>query len=140
MSRLLVLLALVLAARAATAQSHDGTLAADDATLTSGEFADDYSVDLRAGETLWATLSSDDFDTWVIVKDDRDRQEDNDDCTTGDTHRSCVAFTADHDGAVRVIVTTYRPGEAGAYRVDLSTGDGHAGPASTSGAATPNDR
>ncbi|HEX8298551.1 MAG TPA: pre-peptidase C-terminal domain-containing protein [Rubricoccaceae bacterium] len=119
----LFLLALLLAASAASAQTRTGTLERGDTTLESGEFTDSYEVRVRAGQTVSATVTSDDFDTYVFIKDEAERQEDNDDCTEGDTRTACVSFTADAAGIVRVVVTSYAPGETGDYRVEITTDD-----------------
>ncbi|HEX8384559.1 MAG TPA: hypothetical protein VF576_00155, partial [Rubricoccaceae bacterium] len=127
-------LAALLAAPVASAQSYQGTLAQGDATLTSGEFTDSYEVQARRGQSVTATLTSSDFDTYVIVKSATDEQADNDDCTQGDTGRSCATFTADQDGTVRVIVTSYAPGETGRYALQVVVGSGGA---SAPGQASP---
>ena len=114
-------------------------LSTSDQTLTSGEFVDEYPVEVRAGQTVSVTVTSSDFDPYVLVKSAAGRQEDNDDCTQGDTGRSCVSFTADTDGTLRVLVTSYSAGETGRYRVEITTrGSGRGagrGPTGSSGRA-----
>ncbi|HEX9951182.1 MAG TPA: pre-peptidase C-terminal domain-containing protein [Rubricoccaceae bacterium] len=131
----LILLAVLLAASAASAQTRSGALAAGDVTLDSGEFVDEYPVQVRAGQTVHVEVTSQDFDTYVLVKDASDRQEDNDDCTDGETTRSCVDFVATAAGTVRVLVTSYQPGETGAYRVTITTDGRASGSGATRGGA-----
>ena len=118
----LLLVTLLLAAAPALAQTRSGALERGDNTLDSGEFSDSYEVQARSGQTVTATVTSSDFDTYVILKDASDRQEDNDDCSSGETTRSCATFTADQSGTVRVLVTSYTPGETGDYRVEIEVG------------------
>ncbi len=122
----LLLLAVLLATSAASAQTRSGALAAGDGTLTTGEFTDEYPVSVRAGQTVSVTVTSAEFDTYVIVKDASGRQEENDDCSEGDTGRSCATFTADGAGTLNVIVTSYAPGETGRYQVEIDAGGGSA--------------
>ena len=121
MLRPLTVLALLAAAPAA-AQTHDGRLQPGDETLTSGEYADAYAVEVARGDTVRAVVTSGEFDTYVIVKSETGEQAEDDDCTDGETTRSCALFVADADGPVRVLVTSFQPGETGTYRVEITTG------------------
>ncbi len=126
MSRFPILLVL-LAATAASAQTYTGRLAPGDDQLDSGEYLDEYAVQARRGETVRAVVTSQDFDTYVIIKSGSGEQADDDDCTEGETTRSCAEFVADRDGRVRILVTSYEAGETGAYQVEITTsGDGGA--------------
>lgn len=127
----LAALALVAAADAA-AQTHTGSLRPGDETLNSGEYVDEYVVEARQGETVRAVLTSDEFDTYVILVSATGGQAEDDDCTEGETTRSCAEWTADADGSVRVLVTTFQPGETGQYRVEVSVGT-DSGPAAQDG-------
>jgi len=122
----------LLATGAASAQTYTGRLAPGDETLPSGEFVDEYAVQARSGQTVRAVVTSDDFDTYVIVGTGSDAQEDNDDCTEGDTTRSCADFLAESGGRVRILVTSFEVGETGAYRLEITTG-GAASPRPPSG-------
>lgn len=134
---LAALAAVLLAAPAAVAQTYQGALAAGDDTLTTGEFKDSYEVQARRGQSVAATVTSSEFDTYVIVKSESDEQADNDDCTEGDTGTSCATFVADQDGTVRVIVTSYAPGETGAYSLQISVGAGGGAPSGAPSPAAP---
>ena len=120
MLRALLFLAL---AASASAQTHMGRLEPGDDTLNSGEFMDEYVVTARAGQTVSAVVTSDAFDTYVIVKSESGEQADDDDCTDGETTRSCAALAVGVDGPVRVLVTSFAVGEAGPYRVEIRVAD-----------------
>jgi hypothetical protein len=111
---------LLLATAGASAQTYEGQLRPGDDTLTSGEFVDEYAVEAARGDTVRAVVTSDEFDTYVIVKSETGEQAEDDDCTEGETTRSCALFVADADGPVRVLVTSFQPGETGLYRVDIT--------------------
>ena len=119
MLRLLALLSIV-AASGASAQSYEGRLEAGDGALNSGEFRDEYTVPVQAGQEVSAVVTSAEFDTYVILVADDGVQAEDDDCTAGETSRSCAALVAPADGEVRVLVTSYAVGETGAYRVEIA--------------------
>lgn len=104
-----------------------GRLAAGDATLSSGEYADQYTFDGRRGQRVTVDLRSNEFDPYLIVRPPQGDQTDNDD-HEGDAHRSLVSLELPMDGTYRVIVTSYKSGETGAYdlRIDLGGGTGAA--------------
>lgn len=124
MPRFLLLALLLSAATAASAQTLSGRLEADDDTLNSGEYVDEYTVVARAGQTVSAVVTSEMFDTYVILVSASGAQAEDDDCTDGETTRSCGALVADVDGEVRVLVTSFAVGETGDYEVTLSLDDG----------------
>jgi hypothetical protein len=134
----LLLFALLALADGLHAQTFSGSLQTADATLQSGEYVDTYEVRARAGQTITATLTSSDFDTYLFIKSPSGEQEDNDDCTEGETTRSCVTMTADQTGTYRFIVTSFATGETGAYRLDVAVGA--AAPTSRPGPSTAGTR
>lgn len=113
------------AAPAGASRREAGRLADGDETLDSGEFVDIYRVQGQAGQTLVADLSSDDFDPYLMVIAPDGEQSDNDDYE-GDMTRSLVSEPLTQSGEYRVVVTSYQPGEAGAYDLLLSTGSASA--------------
>ena len=114
-----------------------GDLGRGDATLSSGEFVDTYTLDVRAGQRLGVELTSDDFDTYILVTHPSGEQDDNDDCEPGQTSRSCLDVVADESGTWRVAVTSYQPGEAGDYALTATVGGGTAGTGGTRGGVQP---
>lgn len=125
MLRFLSLAALL--ATAASAQTYTGALEPGDATLDSGEYLDEYAVTASPGQTVRAVVTSDAFDTYVIVKSSSGEQAEDDDCTDGETTRSCASFAVDREGRIRVLVTSFAVGETGPYRVEITVeGEGGA--------------
>ena len=116
MLRLALLLAFSLPA-GASAQTYTGQLEAGDSTLTTGEYRDEFTVPVQAGQEVSAVVTSADFDTYVILISGSGKQVEDDDCTDGETTRSCAALVADVDGKVRVLVTIYDVGETGEYEL-----------------------
>ncbi|HEX9951553.1 MAG TPA: hypothetical protein VGB53_07280 [Rubricoccaceae bacterium] len=109
------------AASAGGAQTHSGTLEDGDETLDSGEFADGYTVEATAGQTITVDLTSSDFDTYVILRSPSGEQFDNDDFD-GSTEHSQIVQRAGEGGTWRVVATTYEEGMGGAYRLAIRTG------------------
>jgi hypothetical protein len=101
-----------------------GELRRGDEQLDSGEFADSYTFTGRRGERVAITLSSSDFDTYAILIPPSGRQQDNDDNGDGASTDSRIETALAEDGEYRVIVTSYRPGETGSYRLDISPSAG----------------
>lgn len=91
-----------------------GVLTAGDSQLTSGEYFDEYALQGAAGQTLTLTLNSTAFDPYLIVVHPDGQQTENDDMAQGNVN-SQVILALPSAGAYRVLVTTYAPGESGAY-------------------------
>lgn len=125
---------------ALTAGMTSGRLARGDSTLSSGEFVDTWTLDVREGQTYTLRLTSGDFDPYLLVRGPGGLSEDNDDdASQRGSNASRITFTAPADGQARVSATSYRSGENGAYELVLEPGDGApaavAGRAATSGPA-----
>ncbi len=98
-----------------------GALAAGDRTLQSGEFVDGHSVQFRPGESVRVRLDSSAFDTYLIMRSPSGHQLDNDDFVSGNTN-SGVDIPSAEAGNYQVQVTSYRPGETGAYVLHMDHG------------------
>ncbi len=109
-----------------------GRLESGDATLRSGEYNDTYRFEGTRGETVTVDLRSNDFDPYLMVIDPDDKQTENDD-HEGDARRSLVTLVLPRDGTYRVVVTSYRSGETGAYTVNILRGTGAGAGAVASG-------
>lgn len=96
--------------------AQQGTLAAGDEQLSSGEYYDAYQIQGRAGEQLRVNLSSPAFDTYLMLRGPDGSTFDNDD---SDGTNSALDVTLPANGTYRLIVTSYRSGETGSY--NLST-------------------
>ena len=106
----------------AGAQRHAGELADGDETLESGEFADGYTVEATAGQTITAELASDDFDAYLILRPPSGDQVDNDDAEGSDGTDARISHRAAVSGTYRVVATSYGSGETGAYRLSIAAG------------------
>ncbi|HEX8385286.1 MAG TPA: hypothetical protein VF576_03825 [Rubricoccaceae bacterium] len=110
-------------------REHSGALAAGDATLDSGEFADAYTIDVEAGQTILVdVMSTSELDPYIILRAPSGEQFENDDYE-GDRTRSRVEQAAGEAGAWRVIATSYEPGQEGSYDITIRTGAGGSSPA-----------
>jgi hypothetical protein len=98
-----------------------GTLSWSDDSLTSGEYADSYSFEGRQGEHVVIDLRSSEFDPYLILRMPGGDQEENDD-HEGDASRSLISLTLPKSGSYDVLVTSYRPGETGAYALEIEAG------------------
>jgi hypothetical protein len=100
------------------ARFESGRLASGDRELTSGEYYDAFELSGRAGENVVIDLRSAEFDPYLILIAPSDEQFENDDYE-GDAQRSQLAMELPEDGEYRVVVTSYKPGEVGAYDVRI---------------------
>ncbi|MGQ0532936.1 MAG: pre-peptidase C-terminal domain-containing protein [Caulobacteraceae bacterium] len=103
-----------------TAQEHTGELAQGDAQLPSGEFVDTYPFQGVAGQQLELSLSSEQFDTYVAITGPGSFEQFNDDDTANNTRNSRLVATLPANGQYTLHVTSYQPGEAGAYRLNIA--------------------
>jgi hypothetical protein len=111
-----------------------GALAQGDGQLRSGEFADSYRFLGQAGQRVTIDMRSSELDAYLIVVPPEGDQIDNDDFEGLGTN-SRVELTLTASGEYRVIATTYRPGETGAYEVLVSD----AGERELAGASAPGE-
>ena len=105
----------------AHAQSNSGTLSRGDAQLQSGEYVDSYTFNVAAGQQISVDLTSNDFDTYLIVKPPQGEQIDNDDWE-GSLSHSRVETVATTGGTYEVLVTSFAIGETGSYSLNFNTG------------------
>ncbi len=97
-----------------------GRLESGDATLRSGEFLDTYTLDGRRGQQLDIRLVSREFDPYLMLRGPSGFTQDNDDDVGSGTSNSRLTLTLPADGAYRVVATSYRPGESGAYQLTIA--------------------
>ncbi len=97
-----------------------GALLATDDTLRSGEAVDVYRLDGRPGLSVRLDLTSDDFDTYLILQDPAGQQVENDDADR--PGHSMIEHDLTELGEYRIMVTSYEAGESGGYElaIDLS--------------------
>lgn len=101
------------------AQQLTGDLAQGDATLQSGEFVDTFPLQAVQGQQVEIALSSDQFDTYVAVTGPNNFQEFNDDDTQNGVRNSRLVVTIPSTGQYTIHVTSYAPGESGAYQLAI---------------------
>lgn len=104
-----------------------GRLEAGDSRLNGGEFFDQHDVQMTAGETITATLNSDDFDSYLILISPSGKQTDNDDGEEGHPG-SLIQMLAEESGTWILKATSYQPEETGSYRLEVTAGDPSAAP------------
>jgi hypothetical protein len=120
------------AAPSAAGRTITGRLEPGDQRLRTGEWMDAHTASFPPGAPVSIRLESSEFDTYLIVRSPSGRQEDNDDLRPG-VLNSGIDIPAAEPGNYVIIVTSYRPGETGAYTLHLGgpavdTGGGVPGP------------
>lgn len=99
----------------------DGELRDGDRQLDSGELTDTMPIWVPAGVPVTCTIVSEEFDTYLIGHAGEDVKIDVDD-SLGFGTSSQLVLPGEPRGARDVQVTTFQPGEKGAYRLFLSLG------------------
>ncbi|HEX8697053.1 MAG TPA: caspase family protein [Longimicrobium sp.] len=117
------------------ARRERGTLARGDQTLRSGEYVDRYTVEAIPGQRLRVDASSSAFDTYVIVKDPKNEQTENDDADGMPGH-AVVDLEVTESGTYTVMVTSYQKGETGPYELTIDLGTASRGTSRARDAAT----
>lgn len=104
-------------ARLVPGVSVTGELSPDDERTGEGSYYDEYELALSRGQRVRVDLSSDDFDTYLVVELPDGRTFENDDAAGTD---SSVSVTFGEDGTARVEVTSFGFSSTGDYRIDVS--------------------
>jgi len=105
----------------AAGQSIAGELSLHDAQRRSGKYEDVYRLSGRRGERIALALASADFDAYLVVTGPGGFSLSNDDSEgAGESTDSRLVMALPADGDYRVAVTTFRPGETGAYRLEAA--------------------
>jgi hypothetical protein len=102
-------------------RSERGELRAGDETLKTGEFVDRYTVQALPGQRLRVDMSSSAFDTYVIVKDPKNEQSENDDAE-GQPGHAIVEMETTEAGTYTILATSYGKAETGAYQLAIELG------------------
>jgi hypothetical protein len=105
----------------------NGVLARGDRTLDSGEFYDDFTVQLREGQSVRIEMTSTEVDPYLIVSGPGQLREENDDVREGNSN-AAVEFTATRNGMYTIRATTFEPGEIGRYSLRVMAGTGGSTP------------
>ncbi len=99
---------------------HQGTLGEGDSSLESGEYYDDYPVEVGAGQEIIAVLASLDFDPYLILISPSGEQTENDDFGSS-ADVSLLEMPTEEPGTHTLRVTSYEPAEAGGYVLLVGT-------------------
>jgi hypothetical protein len=106
--------------------SAQGELQQGDGRLQSGEYRDEYTVQVQAGAVITAAMDSDQFDPYLMIRGPGVTQ-DNDDAP-GRGRNAHLSVVAPQAGAYNVIATSFQPGERGAYRLQVDVNGPGAAP------------
>ena len=98
-----------------------GTLAAGDETLSTGEYLDAYSFEGSPGTRVVVDLTSNAFDSYLMLVGPGDFQRENDDAGGGVGH-SRIEADLTQAGTYQAIVTSYEAGETGDYVLGIERG------------------
>jgi hypothetical protein len=112
-----------------------GELAPGDAQLQSGEYIDRYPFTGEAGQQLEITLTSSDFDTYLAISGPNGYEQFNDDDVQSGTRNSRLIVALPAAGDYTFHVTSYAPGERGAYTLAINPTQNVAPGAGLAGAA-----
>jgi serine/threonine-protein kinase len=96
----------------------DGELAYSDSLFGRGQFADTYDYSWSSGDHVVITLTSPDFDTYLVVRAPSGRELTNDDEGYGDLN-SRIDMVAQESGDYHVIATSYRAQTIGRYHLSV---------------------
>lgn len=100
---------------------HEGTLGSGSQRMSSGEFANSYTVESDGKQPLRIAMDSSEFDAYLVVRTPDGQQFDNDDAPGRDSN-ALVELPRALAGSYRVIATTYQSGQGGRYRLTLQNG------------------
>ncbi len=115
----LALAALAAGTAAAHAETFTGELGGGDAVRDSGEYIDTFHFTAQAGQEVTVSMTSADFDTYLIVRSPSGMELTNDDF---DTDRSQLSLITDRAGEWTIEASSYSSGEGGPYTVDVTVG------------------
>ena len=120
MKSYLLIVPLLLAAGAASAQTHTGALEAGDRVRDNGARYDVYTFEAREAQQMTVRMASDSFDTFLIVRSPSGIESVNDDY---DGERvSLLDFIASEAGTWTVWASAYSEGLGGPYDLVITPG------------------
>lgn len=104
----------------------NGRLGAGDRQLRSGEYLNSYSLRGRRGDRVDLTLTSREFDPYLMISGPAGFSAENDDDAASGATDSRLSVTLPEDGVYEVVATSYAAGETGAYVLSALVGAGEA--------------
>lgn len=100
-----------------------GTIAPGDQVLQQdNSLYDDYPIDVAAGSSVRVKMTSDAFDTYLMLMDPQGNRvafNDDDASLGGNGTNSQFTFTTTVAGVHHVYANAYKAGEQGAYRIQI---------------------
>ena len=99
-----------------------GALEAGDLSLASGELYDSYPLTAREGQWITVTVTTDRFDPYLILRSPSQEQSEIDD-SQSDPTTTRMSVRAGESGRWEALVTSFAPGETGAYTVTYHVTD-----------------
>jgi hypothetical protein len=106
-------------------QGASGELTPLDNQRRSGKYEDVYTIQGRRGQRVEITLTSGDFDPYLLVTGPNGYAMSNDD-GEGLELGSRLRLELPADGTYRISATSFAPGSMGAYRIDMRQASGNA--------------
>ena len=107
-------------------QNLTGELSQNDTQRRSGKYEDVYVIEGRRGERIDLRLQSTAFDPYLVVSGPSGFSLANDDEDgAGESTNSRLVLQLPEDGTYRVSVTSFRPSETGAYRLQAAVPAGN---------------
>ena len=94
-----------------------GYLEEGDEVAEDGSYYDEYTCSARRGNEIEIMLSSDDFDTYLVVITPSGDELNDDD--GGEGTNSSLSFEAEETGEYTVIANSYEAGDAGRYLLEI---------------------
>lgn len=102
-------------------EKHEGTLTDDDNRREEDNSPEDeYKISVKAGANVNVTMTSDEFDTYLLIaKPDGSEAGQNDDCKADPADGSCLTFTAPVSGTYTIYANTADADGRGAYVLNI---------------------
>lgn len=98
-------------------QQISGVLIDEDSAFTDGEYYDSYDFEGRPGQSVTLDLRSEEFDTYLILRQPNGEALINDD-TDGSNSR--IEATLPEAGNYEVVVSSFAGGETGSYQLNIA--------------------
>lgn len=99
----------------------DGRLSASDDQLDSGEYYETLSYAGRAGQFITISLSSDEFDPYLMVLDPDGGKIAEIDDSVGYGTNIVISLNLPTNGSYTFLVTSFEPGETGSFTLAVQT-------------------
>ncbi|MEA5471268.1 CAP domain-containing protein [Spirulina sp. 06S082] len=102
----------------------EGELTEEDPSLdVDGSRYDSYNFSGKAGQTIFITLESEEFDTYLFLFDEKNEQIGENDDISEDNKNSQLTIVLPQDGTYLVLVNSYDPNSRGRYQISIKEQD-----------------